>query len=382
MTTTKPLIGPRVLALTDEPHTGPLLWRVFTVFERLEQRRYMAHHAPSKDDRVASIAPNYQAIILPRTSWAFHERDYAQAWFRTMHRHGIAVIWEADDDLISPAIISRMHDTKWEDGKSDQQLEQDRQDRVWTMQQCDGVTVSTQRLATITRQYTDKPVIVVPNYIDIRWFREVIFGARKSIKGLTIGWAGGRRAEYDVEPMAEAWGRLARRYPDVTFVCQGYQPAAITEQVPADRLIRLPWMPLQRYPAGLRQVDIGCAAVADVPFNRAKSNIKALEYAVAGSAVVASPLLYASVVDHGASGFLAETADEWEDGLAQLIEAPALRSIMAKRLLKTVEKHWTLDANLWKWPVAWSVIVDDFRARTMPRIFLPHATGTIVTGAA
>jgi glycosyltransferase involved in cell wall biosynthesis len=380
---TKSLVGPRVLALTETPPSGCTLWRIFTVFERLEQARYMAHHAPLKDHRVANIAANYEAIILPRTSWAFHERDLAERWFDTIHRAGIAVIYETDDDLFSPAIIDRMHDTHWEEGKSNEQLEQDRQDRIWSMQHCDGVTVTTQRLATIVRQFTDRPVLVVPNYIDLRWFREVIFPVRRSIPGLTIGWAGGRRAEYDVEPMAEAWGHIARRYPDVTFVCQGYQPTAITENVPPERLVRLPWMPLERYPVGLRQIDIGCAPVADVPFNRSKSNIKALEYAVAGSAVVASPLLYAGVVDHGYSGFIANDIGEWIDGLSQLIERPALRAMMAKRLLKTVERTWSLDANLWRWPAAWSEIVADYRARQHPRLLVPvGVTSTVLSGVA
>lgn len=358
------LTGPRILAMTETPPTGCTLWRVYLPFTRLEQGRYMAHHAPTGDKRLGKIAADYEAYLLPRLSWAIDGRDVAQRWFDLVHEAGRAAIYETDDDLFSPAVVQRIHDTRWEEGRSHSQLEHERLDRIWTLQNCDGVTVTTPYLATIVRQYTDRPVIVVPNAIDLRWFRDVIHSVERQVPGLTIGWAGGRRAEYDCEPMAEAWGRIARRYPDVTFVCQGYQPQCITDNVPADRLVRLPWMPLEKYPAGLRQIDIGCASVADVPFNWSKSPIKVFEYAAAGAAVVASPLLYSGVVDHGSSGFIANDAGEWEDGLSELIERPALRSMMARRLVKTVERKHSLDANLAQWPAAWSEIVADFRART------------------
>lgn len=358
------LIGPSVLQLTETPPNGCTLWRCFTVCEHLERARYLAHHAPLKDQRVGQIAGRYDAFILPRLSWKLEERGIGEKWFSAIHRAGKTAIYEMDDDLLSPSIVARIHETSWEDGRSDEQLEQERQDRIWTLQQCDGVTVSTQRLATIVRQFTDKPVIVVPNAIDLKWFREVIHATRRTIPGLTIGWAGGRRPDADVDLMAQAWGKIARRYPDVRFVVQGYQPEVIAEHVPEDRIVRIPWLPLQEYPSGLRQVDIACAPLSDTPFNRSKSPIKCFEAAVAGAVVVASPLLYGRVVDHGSSGFIAESAAEWEDALAELVERPALRSMMAKRLLKTVERDHALENELWRWPAAWLAIRNDHLQRT------------------
>ena len=156
--------------------------------------------------------------------------------------------------------------------------------------------------------------------------------------------------------MAVAWGNIARKYPAVTFVVQGHYPQVIQDNVPAERLRFLPWMKPEVYPVGIRQTDIGCCAVADTPFNRAKSPIKAYEYAAAGAAVVASPTLYDAVVDHGYSGMLATNAAEWEDGISLLIESHATRQIMAKRLLRTVEKRHSLAGNLWRWPAAWATM--------------------------
>jgi glycosyltransferase involved in cell wall biosynthesis len=122
-------------------------------------------------------------------------------------------------------------------------------------------------------------------------------------------------------------------------------------------------MALEYYPSGLVEVDIGCASVADAAFERCKSPIKVYEYAVAGAAVVATPTVYSHVIEHGVNGYLAETADEWHLYLSALVDRPSLRGIMARRLLRHVEKRCSLAENAWRWPAAWQQVADDARER-------------------
>jgi len=312
---------------------------------------------------IGTIAPFFDAYLLPRLSWQPEHRHLAVQWFAQLKAVGKTVIYDLDDDLLTPHLVERVIGLGQTEGKSPARLEAERLERVWALQQCDGVTVSTQRLATVVRGYTDRPVVVVPNAIDVPWFRRVLRTAPRQIRGLTIGWAGGLRPGADVEPMAVAWGRLAARYQDVTFVVCGYVPAVFREQVPVARLVTIPWLPIESYPLALAELDIACAAVSDTPFNRCKSVIKAYEASVAGSAVVASPTLYRAVIEHGVNGYLAETADEWETALAELVERPALRRMLATRLLRHVERHCSLRENLWRWPAAWQQIAEDARAR-------------------
>ena len=49
---------------------------------------------------------------------------------------------------------------------------------------------------------------------------------------------------------------------------------------------------------------------------------------------------------------------EWEDGLEQLVESHGTRQIMAKRLLKTTQRKYSLAGNLWRWPAAWAQIAE------------------------
>lgn len=358
------MIGPSILALIGREKTGPDYWRVLAPVTALEKAGYPCGWDHKDNALIGEIAPAFDGYLLPRVSWPPDQRRIAEAWFASIRKAGKLAIYDSDDDVFTAAETQRRVELAWTEGKSYEQLEAERFERIWAMQQCDGVTVSTQRLATIVRSFTSKPVVVVPNAIDLRWFRGIVRQTKRQATGPTIGWAGGRRHDRDVEQMAEAWGRIAHRYPRVTFVVQGHQPPVIAEHVPADRLVTLPWMPLERYPAGLAQVDIACAGLADTPFNRAKSQIKVMEAAAAGSAVVASPF-YGGLVDHGFSGFLAESAGEWEDGLSELLSKPALRSMMARRLLKTVEKRHSLAVNLWRWPAAWSQIAEAARGRIL-----------------
>jgi glycosyltransferase involved in cell wall biosynthesis len=349
------LTGPSVLALLARQRTGPDLWRVLQPITALERRGYPCGWDFKDNALIGQIAPGFDGYLLPRMSWPAEYRRAAEQWFGSIRRAGKFAVYDADDDIFTSQETHRRVELNWTEGKSVEQLESERFDRIWAMQQCDGVTVSTQRLATIVRTFTDSPVVVVPNAIDLPWFRGIVQATKRQVPGLTIGWAGGRRHDRDVEAMAAAWGRVARRYPDVTFVVQGHQPDVITQLVPSERIVRLPWMSLETYPAGLAQIDIGCCAVADTPFNRPKSTIKAMEYAAAGAAVVASPL-YSGLVVNRSSGFIVDNVDDWETALATLIESPATRRIMARRLLKHVERHHTLAGNLHRWPAAWTTI--------------------------
>ena len=359
---TERLAGPSMLGMVGDL-SGPSLWRCLQPFSALERRGYPAHW-DFKDARgIGLLAPRYDAILLSRLAWPPERRRLAEAWFSMLRRAGKLVVYDCDDDVFTSELSRRSLALGLADGKSYAELEAERLERVWAVKQCDGVTVSTRRLATVVRGITDRPVAVVPNAIDLHWFRRVLRGAPRRLPGPTIGWSGGRRPDDDLEQVAVAWGRIASRFERVTFVVGGYLPPVVAAHVPAERLVAVPWLPLERYPAGIRDVDLACCSVADTPFNRSKSAIKAYEAAVAGAAVVATPTVYGGLIEDGVTGLLAETADDWEAALAGLLEHPAHRAILARRLLKVVEREHSLDGNLHKWPEAWQRIADDARVR-------------------
>jgi glycosyltransferase involved in cell wall biosynthesis len=366
--------APRVLALVGDI-SGCTLWRVFQPFAELQKHGFFTHWKARDDPEnmdprfIAKLPYNFDAILLPRLFWT--SRHDAQRFIGAMHRAGLACIVETDDDVYSPAIVERAYGTQdTEHDKGLLRLEEERQARIDVLQLCDGVTVTNRRLQTIVRMFTDAPVEVVPNAPDTAWFHQVLHGCRRAIPPLTIGWAGGARYREDLEPVAEAWHNLARRYPELTFVVQGFMAEVLIDAVPADRCRRLPWLPLHEYPRALLNFDIGCAAVAPKLFNTAKTPIKLWEYALAGVPAVASPTLYGPVIADGEDALLAETAAEWETQLARLVESADLRRRLWRNQRRTLGAEHSLARNWHKWPIAWHHILERFRANPSP-LLLP-----------
>ena len=384
------LHGPRVLSLIacdlcqKEPvpphaeHTGSGcdVWRTFQPMAELRRRLYApfpngepgAAWSWKDSDTTIAVADLYDAVILPRLSWADH-RAGAQ-FIGALHRAGKAVIFEVDDDLFSSEINRRIRETV-EPGTSLDDLERKRLDRLTALRLCDGVTVSTPRLATVMRSLTDAPVVVVPNAIDDRWFTQVVRAAQRQVPGLTVGWAGGARPDDDLEAVFWAWGQLAQTHPALTFVVAGHQPDALARSVPDHRVRRLPWLPPEAYPLLLAEIDIACCSVADQPFNRCKSVIKLWESTLAGSAVCASPTLYGQGIDDGVDGLLAESPAEWLAQLTRLVESKDLRKTLRRNQRERIARRHTLAGTVARWPDAWSLIVSEFRSRrTAPQLVL------------
>lgn len=351
-----PLVGPSTFAVvSSESNTeGCNAWRVWQPFAMLQLHGYLADwDFRSRIDKT-HVAGLYKAHLICRAAAVPQERGQMTRWFKQMRDAGKVCIYECDDDLFSVFMTDQQMRRVADDSRSRKRLELERESSIWVLQRCDGVTVTTQHLASTVRQYTSKPVEVVPNAIDIGFFQRVQAVGTRTVPGLTIGWAGGNRPDTDLTEMAIAWGSIARRYPQVRFVVQGAQPWAIYAHVPIDQIVAVPWMPIEEYPKGLLDIDIGCCPLENRPFNRCKTPIKAYEYGVSGSAVVASPTVYRHAITHGENGYLATTAEEWEEALSLLVEREALRYRLAAQLRRDVVERWSLKKNYWRWPMAWN----------------------------
>lgn len=363
---------PRVLALTGD-ETGCSMWRVWQPYAELEKHGLVAEWC-HKDDSIKILpwiaAGRYNIVVTPRIVWPY--KGAGDPWVRTIHKAGLAWIYEVDDDVYSPRIVDRqIRLFESEAKKGREQLEWERQERIRFLSIVDGVTVSTERLATIVRAYAPEttPVFVVPNLIDANWFRATLRGCQRIVPPLTIGWAGGTREDVDILPIAEAWSVLAKKYPHVTFVVQGHIPEQLANAVPKDRRMTLPWLPLEEYPRALLNIDIGCCPLAPTVFNTSKSAIKWYEMTLAGAACVVSPSVYGREVEDGVTGLVAQTASEWVAQLSRLVEDELLRKRLRKNARRVIVKDHGLQAHWWQWVDAWQQVLEVYAAR--PKIALP-----------
>lgn len=344
-----------ILALIQHPDVPGDQWRVIRPFTRLRQMGVNARWAWGEDDQQLPTDPESTVLVVRLMTGP--DEATIDRWLDERRPKVRAIVYECDDVIWGAGMADHLDAADFMQGRTREQLIREGEMTRYFMSRCDGVIVSGAELARQVRALVQVPVEVVPNAIDARWFRCQMAARAPWADHLTIGWAGGRRPEADVAPMAEAWGRVARRYPDVRFVlASSLIPDVFYREIDdLDRIVMVPWTSWHDYPV-IYQTDIGCAAVADTPFSRAKTPIKSWEFALGGAAVVATPTLYGACVGRG-GGFLVETADEWEDRLSLLVENEPLRRAMNADLVRHVEQTHALDTNVTRWPDALARIV-------------------------
>ena len=97
------------------------------------------------------------------------------------------------------------------------------------------------------------------------------------------------------------------------------------------------------------QLDIALLPMLDIPCNtHGKSPIKYLEQAAFSVPVVASDIEpYQSIIQHGKTGFLASSKEQWVKHIGSLVESKELRSQIATTANKFAWKEWSYtSANL------------------------------------
>jgi glycosyltransferase involved in cell wall biosynthesis len=260
------------------------------------------------------------------------------AYWVKLHRHnGAKVLVSIDDDLTA---IPDWNGSKA--GYTEDRL--DGHDRA--IQAADGIVVTTRRLVDVYGHLARRSWIV-PNLIP-DWVRKVKL--RPTDPGIRVGWMGSvfvhKGDLHWIRPVVDRMLRGAifetvgdTRVPvvlGVTGPCQAWGWEHGADGVDLYRR--------------MARVDIGIVPLdPGLPFNLAKSSIKALEYAILGKPVVATRLPeFEAFVRHGVDGFLVDTPTEFADAVQTLVADPVLRLTMGASA-QARAKEWTMEArgDLW-----------------------------------
>ena len=87
----------------------------------------------------------------------------------------------------------------------------------------------------------------------------------------------------------------------------------------------------------------------DDPWTRGKCALKVLQYMAAGLPVISSPAgVNAEVVEHGVTGFLAESPEEWRSALLSLSRDETLRREMGRKGRRRVGRNFSIQATFTK----------------------------------
>jgi len=233
----------------------------------------------------------------------------------------------------------------------------------------DGYITTTKFLQDYLSNYS--PTYLCPNSLD---FSDRKPKKRKGHKGIRIMFSSSS-GHYDGMKMIKApLEEVMRRHKDVTFYHYKGLPA-FEGEVFKGRTKKMKWVHPNKYWEYINSLepDICLAPLTDVLFNRAKSNLRLLEYWSGKNAVIASSVQpYKETIKHGVNGMLASESDQWMNMMEDLIKHPEKRKKLGEEGYKTAKKDFNLEKNARNWVNAIQQAVDSYTPnRQAPSEYLP-----------
>jgi glycosyltransferase involved in cell wall biosynthesis len=182
---------------------------------------------------------------------------------------------------------------------------------------------------------------VIPTCVDVE--RYPLAGHCKP--GADLVWVGSSSTLRGLEAVAPMLNAIGQHVPEVRLklVCDRFLRLASLE------VVEVPWSEATEA-AEIAAADIGVSWVPDDPWSRGKCGLKVLQYMAAGLPVVTNPVgVHTEMVQHGETGFLARTTDEWIDAIRTLAADPGLRQQMGAAGRKVVAERYSVAAGAALW---------------------------------
>jgi glycosyltransferase involved in cell wall biosynthesis len=247
---------------------------------------------------------------------------------------GVAVVFDNDDDITrvpkgSPA-YAEMRRVR-------AQLSRDLSEML---RLADMVTTTGGELAGRLRRLGGRDVRIVENYVEETFVRP----RRPTGDDVVIGWVAGMEHRGDLKDLRlrRTLELLLASHPQVRVASVGLDLG-----VRSDRYVHHGSVALSDLPGLITQFDVGLAPIADVSFNRVRSNIKVKEYAAAGVPWLASPIgPYRGLGEEQGGRLVAN--HRWTEELTALIEYAEARAALAQRAAAWGETQ-TMTANVERW---------------------------------
>jgi len=270
-------------------------------------------------------------------------------WVRRLLNHGVPVWAETDDDY------TRWDETvangDWVAGMPEPgnpyQASVELHRRA--MQLVEGIIVSTDRLAEVYADLNPN-VHVCPNSVDPDDWDEPV----ERDDTFRVMWMASASHRVDQRIIGSALEWAAKQ--------DGVEVVVVGSAFQELDLVRVPWMrSLEEYRSKMVELapDVGVCPVRDTLFARGKSDLKALEYAMAGAMPVISKLDPYDPWRHlvGDACQEAQTVEEWFEVLRWSVENRDTVREMAKRAREHVLASRTIEATKPAWANAISVPV-------------------------
>ncbi|QIE56179.1 glycosyltransferase family 4 protein [Pikeienuella piscinae] len=212
-----------------------------------------------------------------------------------------------------------------------------------------GVLAGSEALVELSRR-SQKAVHHFPSGIRLENYRPTQPADQRPV---CLGWIGNGAHYADdlTNILAKPLSRLGARQP-IRFRLVGacgvrrlYDVFGALEGVTIDFIDQIDWSSPDAVADAVEPFDIGLYPLSPGPFNEYKCAFKALEYMGCALPVVASGVgANAALVEDGETGFLCETAEDWEAALGRLSNDPELRARLGREGRRKAENDYSVSS--------------------------------------
>jgi glycosyltransferase involved in cell wall biosynthesis len=190
----------------------------------------------------------------------------------------------------------------------------------------------------------------VPSVVDTRQYVYRPETLEQQTEEVCIGWSGSPTTIANIRVIAGALRKLAERTKHRVHLIGGTD-----FDLPGVNYTAQNWS-AQTEVEDLRKMQVGMVPLPVNEWNKRKFYMKTAQYMALGIPTVATPLgSNPEVVQHGVTGFLADSDEEWVEYLSLLINDHDLRRRMSREAALTAQEKYSLEGNTGK-------IIEAFRA--------------------
>jgi len=207
-----------------------------------------------------------------------------------------------------------------------------------------GVTVTTEFLAKLYRDNGCKNVYVFPNSVIES---DYYFPNLAPHDGVRIFWQGSSSHFEDWLPLAEVMPEIMAENPNAKLVIMGALFPWVTKKIKPEQVEHVQWVDYAAYRIyrPCMDADINLCPLIDSPFNQGKSAIKWYEGSIGPrpEATLAANVGPYREIEHGKTGLLYNSPQEFKEQLTALIRNKELRKTLGERAREWVRTN--RDAN-------------------------------------
>jgi 2-polyprenyl-3-methyl-5-hydroxy-6-metoxy-1,4-benzoquinol methylase len=149
----------------------------------------------------------------------------------------------------------------------------------------------------------------------------------------------------DWEPLIPSLNALLAEFGDRAAITVVHDQACF-EAIDTPHKRFFPQQPYETYQRILRTCNIALLPLEPTPSNQLKSDVRFLDFASEGLAVLAAPTVYGATIDDGETGLIYQSPADFTDKLRSLITDAALRERLGRSAYTWVGQHRLLQNHV------------------------------------